>query len=170
MRVRLRRERPAPAGVDPTYRAILVPVVAGVSEDIVSTAGRLAASEGAVIGAITVLEVPVQLPLDEPLPDEEAAAGELLDRVRAIAESFGARVVTYVVRARSAGKAIVEEAARTHAEVIMLGVPAKRRIGPKPFGPTVDYVLANSPCRMVLAAEPAHRRNASTERSPGQAT
>jgi nucleotide-binding universal stress UspA family protein len=142
---------------DPTYRTILVPVVPGVPEEMVATAGHLAAGKGAMIGAITVLEVPQDLPLDAPMPEAEAEVLDHLQRVRRIAEGYGARVVTYIVRGRRAGRAIVEEAARTNAEVIMLRVPVKRRVGASALGPTVDYVLANAPCRVLLSVEPSPR-------------
>lgn len=150
------RHADAPPAPDPTYRTILVPVVPGVPEEMVATAGQLAAGKGALIGAITVLEVPMDRPLDAPMPDAEAAVLDHLAHVRAIAAGYGARVVTYVVRGRTAGRAIVEEARRTGAEVVMLQVPAKRRVGTA-LGPTVDYVLANAPCRVLLSIEPSPR-------------
>jgi nucleotide-binding universal stress UspA family protein len=146
--------RPAP---DPTYKTILVPVVPGVPEEMVATAGHLATRKGAMIDAITVLEVPIELPLDAALPDKEAKILSHLERVQSIAESYGARVVTYIVRGRKAGRAIVEEAQRTGANVIMLQVPAKRRVSGPALGPTVEYVIANAPCRVLLSIEPCQR-------------
>jgi nucleotide-binding universal stress UspA family protein len=57
------------------------------------------------------------------------------------------------VRARTAGPAIVEEAERRNAELVVLGAPRVRlRGGKRVFGKTVDYVLRNSPSRVLLAA------------------
>jgi APA family basic amino acid/polyamine antiporter len=149
-------QRAAPAvEVDVAYTNILVPVVANeASEEMMVTAGKLAADQGTTIEAITVIEVPVNLPLDAALPRAHAAAVELLDHAKAIAEEYGARVVTQVVRGRSPGRAIVEEGARIKAQVIMIGIAPKRRIGDRFFGRTVDYVLRNSPCRVIVSCDP----------------
>jgi nucleotide-binding universal stress UspA family protein len=93
--------------------------------------------------------VPLDLPLDADLSRELDTAHDLLDNARAIAEPYGVRVVERVVRGRNAGRAIVEEADRRGAEIIVLGAPrgAHRAI----FGHTVDFVLKNAPCRVMVA-------------------
>ena len=63
-------------------------------------------------------------------------------------------VIGRIARARRAGPAIVDEATSRHSEIIVLGSPrrdARRRQG-KIFGDTVDYVLKNAPCRVLVAA------------------
>ena len=63
------------------------------------------------------------------------------------------RAVTRLIRARSAGPAIVEEAARRDAELVVVGAPRAKVRGTKPiFGRTVDYVLRNSPSRVLVVA------------------
>jgi len=94
--------------------------------------------------------VPLELPLDADLREQLAEADRLLDEARAIAAPYGVRVVERVVRARNAGAAIVDEAERRGTEIIILGAPrgSHRHI----FGHTVDYVLKNAPCRVMVAA------------------
>lgn len=87
------------------------------------------------------------------MPREERAADELLAHCRAIAEEYGATVVTRTVRGRQAGRAIVDEARAMDAEVIMMGVATRRRAGSRIFGRTVDYVLHNAPCRVVVSSD-----------------
>ena len=136
------------------YRTIVVPVVRNAeSEEALVAAARLAADRRATIVAVHVLEVPLELPIDAPMPELEAEADDLLEDARGLVEAYGVRVVTRLVRARRAGPAIVEQAAARQAELIVIG--AKRRLarGRTPiFGPTVDYVLKNSPCRVLLVA------------------
>jgi len=63
-------------------------------------------------------------------------------------------VIGRIVRARRAGRAIVDEARRRNSEIIVMGAPVRgagRRRG-KIFGGTVDYVLKNAPCRVMVAA------------------
>jgi APA family basic amino acid/polyamine antiporter len=132
------------------YRSILVPVVAGEgSREAVEVAGRLATERAGRIVLLRVIVVPLDLPLDADLSRELDEAHDLLDNARAIAEPYGVRVVERVVRGRNAGRAIVEEADRRAAEIIVLGAPrgAHRAI----FGHTVDYVLKNAPCRVMVA-------------------
>ncbi len=136
------------------YRRILVPVVEGPeSEEAVDVACRLATERNASIAALRVIVVPLELPLDAELPEQEERADVLLDRARAVGELYGVRVVSRVVRARNAGRAIVDEAERRQAEIVVLGAPRKARTGRSAiFGRTVDFVLKQSPARVMVAA------------------
>jgi APA family basic amino acid/polyamine antiporter len=138
------------------YRNILVPVSVSLeSEEAVDLACRLATERGASIVAVSVIEVPLELPLDARLPEEEERANRLLDEARAIGESYGVHVIGRLLRARRAGGAIVEEAARRGSEIIVIGAPRKDRRGRRGiFGGTVDYVLKHAPCRVMVAAAP----------------
>ena len=137
------------------YRTIVVPVVRSAeSEEALVAAARLSAVRGTTIAVMTVIEVPLSLPIDAPLPDEEDAADRLLGSSRALLESYGVRAVTRIARGRRASQAIVEEAERRNAELVVLGAPRHRR--PRPgtplFGKTVDSVLKDSPCRVLVTA------------------
>jgi APA family basic amino acid/polyamine antiporter len=138
------------------YRNILVPVSEALeSEEAVDLAARLAAERGASIAALSVIEVPLELPLDARLPSEERRADSLLDEARAIGDSYGVDVRGRLVRARQAGRAIVDEAERRNTEIIVMGAPRKGRGGRGTiFGGTVDFVLKHAPCRVMVAAAP----------------
>ena len=102
------------------------PVVAGQpSDDALDVACSLAAERGARIVALNVLEVPLDRPLDADLDELEDAANGELDEAIAIGDSYGVRVLDRLVRARSAGPAIVEEAERRGTEIIVIGTPRK---------------------------------------------
>jgi APA family basic amino acid/polyamine antiporter len=137
------------------YRRIVVPIVPGrPSDDALDVACRLAAERGARVVALTVLEVPLELPLDAELPDEERLANDELDEAMAVGDTYGVRVVGRLVRGRSASVEIVREAERRGAEIIVLGSPRKeltnRRRGV--FGSTVDRVMRRAPCRVMVTA------------------
>jgi len=137
------------------YRRLLVPIVAGQpSDDALDVACSLAAERGARIVALNVLEVPLGRPLDDALPELEDAANDELDEAIAIGDSYGVRVLDRLVRARSAGPAIVEEAEQRGSEIIVLGTPQKTLTVTQRavFGRTVDYVLRNAPCRVMVTA------------------
>src|SRR6185437_10868670 len=77
------------------FRTILVPVVRnGESEEALVAAARLASERRATIAIVHVLEVPMSLPIDAELPEEEKRAFELLEEARALVDAYGVRTVT----------------------------------------------------------------------------
>ena len=140
------------------YHRILVPLVEGLaSEQAMAIACRLAAEKRTSVTAVTVVEVPVELPLDAHMFDEEANAKRVLAEAAAIGDRYGVHVTGRVLRARAAGDAIVEEARRAGTEIIVLRAPRKNlgtSRGPV-FGRTVDFVLKQASCRVMVAASPA---------------
>ncbi len=163
------------------YNRILVPVFGTkFDDDIVGTAGRLAAADedsgddvpGAVLDVIYVVEVPRTLPLDAKLPPErEQAAREALMRAKEVGEEYeSVKVHTELVPARSVGAGIVEMARRTGAEAIVVGgePPSRIRGGsilggiggarPDEVGTATEYVLKKAPCRVLLTAPPEPSR------------
>ncbi len=137
------------------YRTIVVPVLrTAESEEALVAAARLAAERRARVVVMAVLEVPLDQPLDASLGGEEQRAEAVLDSAQALLESYGVRALTRLVRARSAGAAIVQEAERRQAELIIIGAPRKALTGPggRIFGKTVDYVLKTSTARVLLVA------------------
>jgi APA family basic amino acid/polyamine antiporter len=159
------------------YGSILVPVLGTpLDDDIMQTAGRLAADEGEdfdeggpVIEALWVFEVPMALPIDARVPEEELKrARKALARAKAIGEEYeNVEVATATVRARRAGEAIVHEARRRGVEAIVLAAeePTRMRGGPLLggkrglrdtfVGETTRYVITKAPCRVILTAPPA---------------
>jgi basic amino acid/polyamine antiporter, APA family len=160
------------------FRNILVPIFGTkLDDDIVATAGRLAAAEqedGSGKGGesrlevVYVIEVPLTLPLDAALPPErEAEAQRALERAREVGEEYAAvDVTTEVIRARKVGAGIVEAARRAGSEAIVIGgePPTKIRGGarlggigaakPEEIGAATEHVLKKAPCRVLLTAPP----------------
>jgi APA family basic amino acid/polyamine antiporter len=159
------------------YGSILVPIYGNVlDDDIVQTAGRLAAAIGddnvgaaATIEAIWVFEVPLSLPLDARLPDAQLKrARRALARAKAVGEEYdGVEVATATIRARRAGEAIVAEAQRRGVELIVLAAEEPSRIGGGArlggiggpldnfVGDATKHVVRKAPCRVILTAPPA---------------
>jgi basic amino acid/polyamine antiporter, APA family len=160
------------------FRNILVPVFGTkFDDDIVATAGRLAAAEqqessgedgDARLDVVYVIEVPLTLPLDAVLPaDREDEARRALARAREVGEEYeDVDVTTDVIRARKVGAGIVEAARRSGSEAIVIGgePPTKIRGGakiggigaakPAEIGAATEYVLKKAPCRVLLTAPP----------------
>jgi basic amino acid/polyamine antiporter, APA family len=142
-------------GLEIEYRTILVPVLRTVeSEEALIAAARLASERRATVVLLHVIEVPLDKSLDVDLGDREAAGDDILDEAEALLEAYaGLRTISRLERARSAGPAIVEEASRRDAEVVILGASRTKVRGGKPiFGRTVDYVLRNSSTRVAVIA------------------
>jgi len=157
------------------YGSILVPIFGtALDDDIVQTAGRLAAAEnddglGATIEAIWVFEVPLSLPLDARLPEAQLKrARAALARAKAVGEEYdGVEVATATIRARRAGQAIVAEAQRRGVELIVLAAEEPSRIrggarlggigGPLDnfVGDATKLVVRKAPCRVILTAPPS---------------
>ncbi|HZU17703.1 MAG TPA: universal stress protein, partial [Candidatus Dormibacteraeota bacterium] len=77
----------------------------------------------------------------------------VLDAAEQVAAEFQLEIETEIVQARDTGPAIVGEADEWHADVIVMGLPYKRRFGEFNLGKTVPYVLKNASCRVVLLRE-----------------
>jgi len=134
------------------YRNILVPVKPGrASEEAIDFAARLATERRASIVALAVVVVPLELPLDSAATEDEARADDALDAANAIAELYGVEVTERLLRARSPGRAIVDEATSRTSEIIVMGAPRSERSG-HVFSETVDFVLKHAPCRVMVAA------------------
>jgi len=135
------------------YRNILVPVRPGrESEEAIDFAARLAAERRATIAALAVIVVPLELPLDSDAAADQARRADVaLDAANAIGELYGVNVTERLVRARSAGRAIVDEATRRNSEIIVMGAPRSEQRGGV-FSDTVDFVLKHAPCRVMVAA------------------
>ena len=165
--------------VEAEFGSILVPVLGTpLDDDIMQTAGRLAGEEnedtgegGAVIEALWVFEIPMALPLDARVGDEDLkAARKALARAKAVGEEYeGVEVATATVRARRAGEAIVHEAKRRGVEAIVLaaeeptGIRGGLWLGGKEglhdsfVGETTRYVLQKATCRVILTAPPSEK-------------
>ncbi|MFL5873822.1 MAG: amino acid permease [Solirubrobacterales bacterium] len=159
------------------FSNILVPVFGTkLDDDIVATAGRLAAAEAGTpkgghdsrLDVVYVIEVPLTLPLDAKLPKErEEQARRALARAREVGEEYeDVEVVTDVIRARKVGAGILEAARRSNSEAIVIGgePPTKIRGGgvfggigaakPEEIGAATEYVLKKAPCKVLLTAPP----------------
>ncbi len=138
------------------YRRILVPMKLGeIGEEMVATAIALAEGRTTEVEAITVVRVPRAFPLQGPLPaDVQERADGAMQEARLLGNENGVDVHTSIVRARSIHHAIVDEAKARGADLIVLGSAPRWRRQSRFFSPTVDYVLQNAPCEVLVVAFP----------------
>src|SRR5262249_51574184 len=117
-----REAQPGPRGrrrAAVAYQRILVPLVdTADSQRALAVACQLGAERGASVSAVSVIEVPVELPIDAHMTEEEAHAKHVLRDAAAIGDRYGVKVAPRILRGRSAGEAIVAEAQRARSEII----------------------------------------------------
>lgn len=141
-------------GHEAEYQSVLVAMPAEDSYDpaVVGTAVKLAARRRHGIHVVVTITVPNALPLDARMRAQEAAADTLVEQARV---QGGRRITGHweKVRAGQAGRRIIREAEDMRASAIVIGLP--RRIpGASLFGKTVETVLADRPCRVIIESTP----------------
>ena len=153
-----RVEAPVPdlvPAAEGAYERILVPVKIGViGEEMLATAIKLAEERGGKIHALHVIRVPMSLPLDAELLDQEERASASLIDAKLLGSEHGVEIETDVVRARAIGEAIVASAEEIGADLIVMGSAPRWRRQSLFFSPTVDYVLRRAPCEVMVLAYP----------------
>jgi basic amino acid/polyamine antiporter, APA family len=135
------------------YESVLVAFEDGqYSADAVATAVRLAARRRRGIHVLVVISVPPNSPIDAEMPDQESRAASLIDSARVLG---GRRVTGHweKVRPGGGGRRIVEEARDIRARAIVMSLPP-RRTGKSLFGKTLETVLAERPCRVIIDSSP----------------
>jgi basic amino acid/polyamine antiporter, APA family len=135
------------------YESVLVAFEDGqYSADAVATAVRLAARRRRGIHVLVVITVPPNSPIDAEMPDQESRAASLIDSARVLG---GRRVTGHweKVRPGGGGRRIVEEANDIRARAIVMSLPP-RRTGKSLFGKTLETVLAERPCRVIIDSSP----------------
>ena len=149
------------------YESILVVVEDNAyhPEDV-ATAFKLAARRRRGIHVLVTITVPANIPIDAAMPEQEARARQTI----AAARELGGRRVTghwEKVRRGEAGRRIVGEAREIRARAIVMS-PPPRRTGSSIFGRTLEYVLAERPCRVIIESPPARDGAASGRARSGE--
>ena len=135
------------------YESVLIALeVDHFTPQIVATAAKLAARGGRGIYVLVTITVPQALPLDAELLEQEASAAAAIEQARRL---VGRRVSGRAVKVRAgqAGRVIIDEARAIRAQAIVMPLPP--RIGTTVFGKTVETVLAERPCRVIIESEPS---------------
>lgn len=92
---------------EPGARRILFPfVVGGLSQDALDAALRLAQAENATLVPAFMARVPMQLPLDAPLPRQCSDALPMLEAIEQRAQAFGVPVDARIAQGRTVRHAL----------------------------------------------------------------
>jgi APA family basic amino acid/polyamine antiporter len=128
------------------------------SSEAISTAAKLAARRRRGIHVLVTITVPANAPIDAVMPEQEARAAATIDSARVVG---GRRVTGHweKVRAGEHGRRIVDEARDIKARAIVMPLPP-RRTGASLFGKTLETVLAERPCRVIIQSSPGGEHRA----------
>lgn len=122
---------------------------------VVRVGCELAKPQKAELFAVHVLEVDWTHDLSDVIPGSAERASAVLDVAEAIAERARVPLKTQLLQARDVGAALVDEAVEREADLLVLGLPYRKRFGGDfAIGRTVPYVLKNAPCAVWVAREP----------------
>jgi nucleotide-binding universal stress UspA family protein len=141
---------------DVSAKRILVPVNGNPTDDeVVALASSLATRNRAEVNVIYVIEVKRTLPLDADLPPEAERGETILASAERVANSSRQEIQADLLQAREGdvGPTIVDEARERGADLILLGIPYKKRFGEFDLGRTVPFVLKHAPCRVWLCRQ-----------------
>jgi nucleotide-binding universal stress UspA family protein len=140
----------------PAFARAVVALNGGPSDErILRLVLELARPTHAKVVAVHVVEIDWTLPLDASVADRSEEAQRVLDMAETQAEHARHPLETVLVQARDVGAALVDEAAERGADLLVLGLPYRKRFGGDfAIGRTVPYVLKNAPCAVWVAREP----------------
>jgi nucleotide-binding universal stress UspA family protein len=140
------------------YQRFVVPVDGSQGDDRVLDVIRFLADRQPVsVTLVYVVEVLQSMPLDAELPAEVARGEAVLKAAEAATRAIGGKtptVHTELLQARATGAAIVDEAIERNADVILMAATTRRHHGKTTVGETVNYVLKNAPCEVVVVRLP----------------
>jgi len=139
------------------YDSVLLHVGdAGYDEQLFATAAKLAARKRRGIHVLVTIIVPNALDIAVRMPEAEAEADSIIEQAKL---QGGGRVSGHweKVRAGGAGRRIIEEAQDMRAAAVVLTLP-RRVAGTSVFGKTIETVLAERPCRVIIESRPPQDR------------
>ncbi len=140
----------------PAFRRAVIALNGGSSD---SRIVRLVADEArhakAEVVAVHVLEIDWTLPLDADIAGDSDEVQRVLDSAEAIAEEYKVRLEPVLLQARDVGAAIVDEAVERGADLLVVGLPYRKRFGGEfAIGRTIPYILQNAPCAVWVVRDP----------------
>jgi len=141
------------------FKKILIPVNGnGAEGEAVRVACNLAKENKAKVYAVYIIEVSWSLPLDAYIESEVNKGEGVLSQAERFADDVDYELEGELLQAREAGPAIVDEAVQKGVDLIVMGIPFKKRFGEFSLGNTVPYVLKNAPCSVLLCRQSPSKR------------
>ncbi len=137
----------------PFRRLVVALAGASVDADVIRLAANLAKSDHAELLAVHVIEVRWNLRLDAVLEAETEKGEVLLEEATKLAAQAGAKIETELLQARDAAAAIIDTARDRDADLVIVGMPYRRRLGRTYVGRTVEHVYVGAHCAVLAYRE-----------------
>ena len=145
-----------PEGAITAFKRAVLGLNGGPTDALVVKLGcHLAKPLKADVVALHIVEVDWSHDLEEDFASDNVVASTILDMAERIGEKVGVPVKTMLLQARDVGAALVDEAAELDGDLIIVGLPYRKKFGGDfAMGRTVPYVLQNAACQVIVAREP----------------
>ena len=140
----------------PAFRRAVVALNGGPSDArivrLVAEHARLTKAE--LIGE-HVVEIDWTLPLDSDIAGRSEEVQRVLDTAESVAEAAKVKLEPVLLQARDVGAAIVDEAVERAADLLVVGLPYRKRFGGEfAIGRTIPYILQNAPSAVWVLRDP----------------
>lgn len=133
----------------PFTRILIALAGTAVDPEVVRLAVTIGKAARAELLAVHVIEVRWNLALDAVLEPELDRGDELLASAAKIVQQAGGTLATELLQAREASAAIVDTARERGSDLIIIGMPYRKRLGKVYVGKTVQDVYVNAPCAVL---------------------
>jgi nucleotide-binding universal stress UspA family protein len=145
-----------PEAKHPVFSRAVVALNGGPSDkSIVNLVMSVNRAPNAEVIAVHVVEIDWTLPLDADIAGHSEDAQRVLDMAEAVAEEAKSKLEPVLLQARDVGAALVDEASERAADLLVVGIPYRKRFGGDfAIGRTIPYVLKNAPCAVWVVREP----------------
>jgi nucleotide-binding universal stress UspA family protein len=140
----------------PAFRRAVLALNGGPSDPrIVRLVAEYARHAKAELIAVHVVEIDWTLPLDADIAGRSEEVQRVLDTAESVAEDYRIVLDPVLLQARDVGAAIVDEATERGADLLVVGLPYRKRFGGEfAIGKTIPYILQNAPCSVWVVRDP----------------
>ncbi len=125
--------------------------------ELTDIACRLGAHRATLL-LVHVIELPDATPLDAEVPNLEASGQEILRAAERVARYSKMKVQRLVLRARSAGGALLDELKQKKVELAVLGYHHGHTVGELILGTTHKHLMDHAPCALVMSVPPKDKK------------
>jgi nucleotide-binding universal stress UspA family protein len=126
------------------------------SRHMMALAVKLARGERSDLLVIYVIEVPLTLPPDAEMPDEERAALDALGAAETMANENNVTLRTETIKVRSTKEAVLEIAKREKANLLILGSYLEGKYVGARLGTAIQEIAADAKCDVLIGVEGKH--------------
>lgn len=140
----------------PAFRRAVLALSGGPGDErVVRLVSEMARVNKAQLVGVHVVEIEWSLPLDADIAGRSEDVQRVLDAAEMVAEQAKVRLEPVLLQARDVGAALVDEAVEREADLLILGLPYRKRFGGDfAIGRTIPYVLKNAGCAVWVVREP----------------